>query len=61
MKSLGHYTIEIIRNGWTVRISAGGAVALVSALALIWFVANSWPAKVDFPSLIQSAEMQKGS
>ena len=39
MKELGHYTFEFERAGMKIRFSAGGAVALVTALALVGLLA----------------------
>ena len=39
MRELGHYTVEIERAGLKIRLSAGGLVALSTALAIIAFVA----------------------
>ena len=33
MKDLGHYTFEFERGGMKIRISAGGIVALITAIA----------------------------
>lgn len=35
MRELGHYTVEIERSGLKIRFSAGGLVALTTALAII--------------------------
>lgn len=39
MKDLGHYTFEFERAGMKVRFSAGGVVALITALALLGLLA----------------------
>lgn len=39
MKEPGHYTFEFERADMKIRFSAGGAVALITALALVGLVA----------------------
>lgn len=39
MKDPGHYTFEFERADMKIRFSAGGAVALITALALVGLVA----------------------
>jgi len=38
MKDLGHYTFEFERADMKIRFSAGGTVALITALALVGLV-----------------------
>lgn len=39
MKEPGHYTFEFERADMKIRFSAGGAVALITALAIVGLVA----------------------
>lgn len=38
MKDFGHYTFEFERAGMKIHFSAGGTVALITALALVGLV-----------------------